>query len=215
MQILISLKIISLYYIMPNAWVEHVRKFAAKRGMSYGCAVSDPECKAQYHRQKERNAKKTRTPAQETEGMGAEDVNVAEKPKKKKSMPDDVGKLIQDFARPAKRTFEENAKRAKIKMGFDYMENWNKFHTITHFKTGKRKGQFKAVTITQENMATEKAWKNEQRAKYAKKYDMPEDWEEKIRDQLGNKVVNDWHYIGEAKWQKIDGNPERLRKWQL
>ena len=85
---------------MPNAWVEHVRKFAAKNGMSYGCAVSDAECKAKYHRQKARNAKMTRTPAQEMEDMGAEDVNVAEKPKKKKSMPDDVGKLIQDFARP-------------------------------------------------------------------------------------------------------------------
>jgi hypothetical protein len=68
---------------MANAWVEHVRKFASKNGISYGCAVSDPECKASYHKQKARNAKKTRTPAQETEGMGAEDVNVAEKPKPK------------------------------------------------------------------------------------------------------------------------------------
>lgn len=68
---------------MANAWVEHVRKFASKNGISYGCAVSDPECKASYHRQKARNAKKTRTPAQEMEGMGGEDVNVAEKPKPK------------------------------------------------------------------------------------------------------------------------------------
>jgi hypothetical protein len=68
---------------MPNAWVEHVRKFASKNNMSYGCAVSNAECKASYHKQKARNAKKTRTPAQEMEGMGAEDVNVAEKPKPK------------------------------------------------------------------------------------------------------------------------------------
>lgn len=67
---------------MANAWVEHVRKFASKNGISYGCAVSDPECKASYHKQKARNAKKTRTPAQETEGMGAEDVD-APKPKKR------------------------------------------------------------------------------------------------------------------------------------
>jgi len=67
---------------MANSWVEHVRKFASKNGISYGCAVSDPECKASYHKQKARNAKKTRTPAQEMEGMGGEDVNVAEKPKK-------------------------------------------------------------------------------------------------------------------------------------
>ena len=70
---------------MPNAWVEHVRKFASKNGMSYGCAVSDPECKAKYHRQKARNAKMTRTPAQETEGMGAEDVSVAEEAKKRRA----------------------------------------------------------------------------------------------------------------------------------
>jgi hypothetical protein len=70
---------------MPNAWVEHVRKFASKNGMAYGCAVSDAECKASYHRQKARNAKKTRTPAQEMEGMGAEDMPVAEVAKRRRA----------------------------------------------------------------------------------------------------------------------------------
>jgi hypothetical protein len=70
---------------MPNAWVEHVRKFASKNNMSYGCAVSDAECKASYHRQKARNAKKTRTPAQEMEGMGAEDMPVAEVAKRRRA----------------------------------------------------------------------------------------------------------------------------------
>jgi hypothetical protein len=70
---------------MPNAWVEHVRKFASKNNMSYGCAVSDAECKASYHRQKARNAKKTRTPAQEMEGMGAEDMPVAEAAKRRRA----------------------------------------------------------------------------------------------------------------------------------
>ena len=72
---------------MVNAWVEHVRNFAKKNGISYGCAVSNADCKSSYHKQKARNAKKTRTPEQETEGMGAEDtdaVKKVKKPKKKK-----------------------------------------------------------------------------------------------------------------------------------
>ena len=81
---LIELFLILRYYIaMPNQWVTHVKNWASKNDMSYGCAISQPECKASYYKQKERNAKKTRTPEQEMEGMGAEDVNVAEKPKPK------------------------------------------------------------------------------------------------------------------------------------
>jgi len=34
---------------MPNKWVEHVRSYAKKHGLSYGCAVSDPNCKKSYH----------------------------------------------------------------------------------------------------------------------------------------------------------------------
>jgi len=92
---------------MANAWVEHVRKFASKNGISYGCAVSDPECKASYHKQKARNAKKTRTPAQETEGMGGEDVNVAEKPKPK---PKKLKPLTSDERAELKSAREKLAK---------------------------------------------------------------------------------------------------------
>lgn len=37
---------------MPNAWVEHVKEFARKKGVSYGCAISDPECKSTYKSKK-------------------------------------------------------------------------------------------------------------------------------------------------------------------
>jgi len=33
-----------------NAWVEHVRKYAASKGISYGCALSMPECREAYHK---------------------------------------------------------------------------------------------------------------------------------------------------------------------
>ena len=31
-----------------NRWVQHVKDFANRTGKTYGCAVSDPECKASY-----------------------------------------------------------------------------------------------------------------------------------------------------------------------
>ena len=31
-----------------NPWVEHVRAFASRNNISYGCAMSMPECKAEY-----------------------------------------------------------------------------------------------------------------------------------------------------------------------
>jgi len=33
---------------MPNKWIEHVKAFAAKNNLSYGCAISKPECKSSY-----------------------------------------------------------------------------------------------------------------------------------------------------------------------
>lgn len=33
---------------MPNSWVEHVRTFAANHKLSYGCAITNPKCKAAY-----------------------------------------------------------------------------------------------------------------------------------------------------------------------
>jgi hypothetical protein len=60
---------------MANAWVEHIRKFARENGKTYGCALSDPACKASY--------KSNKKPTQKSEraSMGANDVNQAKKPK--------------------------------------------------------------------------------------------------------------------------------------
>ena len=38
---------------MPNAWVEHIRVFAQRNNMSYGCALSNPECLRSYKKKKE------------------------------------------------------------------------------------------------------------------------------------------------------------------
>tara|TARA_R110000868_G_scaffold219194_4_gene470035 strand:- start:1189 stop:1608 length:420 start_codon:yes stop_codon:yes gene_type:complete len=56
---------------MPNRWVDHVKSFAAKNNLSYGCALSKPECKESY-RAKYGVSKKL-TKKQNIEMMGAED----------------------------------------------------------------------------------------------------------------------------------------------
>ena len=70
---------------MPNRWVDYVKKFAADNNLSYGCALSKPECKETY-RAKYGVTKKL-TKKQNIEKMGAEDFRskmVATQEKKKK-----------------------------------------------------------------------------------------------------------------------------------
>ena len=55
---------------MANAWVEHIRRFAKEKGMTYGCALTDPECKATY-----KKPPKPLTQKKERESMGAEDAS--------------------------------------------------------------------------------------------------------------------------------------------
>ena len=38
---------------MPNAWVTHVKQYAAANNTSYGCAMTMPGCKADYKNKKE------------------------------------------------------------------------------------------------------------------------------------------------------------------
>jgi hypothetical protein len=45
---------------MPNAWVTHVKKFAANDNVSYSCAISMPECKAAYKKEPTKESKKTK-----------------------------------------------------------------------------------------------------------------------------------------------------------
>jgi len=40
---------------MPNKWVEHVKRYSKNNNLSYGCAVSDPNCKASYKFNKDKD----------------------------------------------------------------------------------------------------------------------------------------------------------------
>jgi hypothetical protein len=33
---------------MANSWIQHVKEYASKHGMSYRTALKDPQCKAAY-----------------------------------------------------------------------------------------------------------------------------------------------------------------------
>jgi hypothetical protein len=45
---------------MPNAWVEHIKKYAKYNNGSYGCALSMPDCKNSYKKTKESKTKETK-----------------------------------------------------------------------------------------------------------------------------------------------------------
>jgi hypothetical protein len=43
---------------MPSAWVEHIRDFAKRNNLTYGCALSDPKCSEEYRIKFPKPAKK-------------------------------------------------------------------------------------------------------------------------------------------------------------
>jgi hypothetical protein len=80
-----------------SKWIQHIREFAKEKGLTYGCALSDPDCSITYQAKKLRkktsvssnrvglnaklNNKFVQNQLKETTGMMKEDVNVAKKPK--------------------------------------------------------------------------------------------------------------------------------------
>ena len=43
---------------MVNPWVEHIKKYAKDNNLSYGCALSTPECKNTYSKTSSKSKKK-------------------------------------------------------------------------------------------------------------------------------------------------------------
>ena len=37
---------------MPNSWITHIKAYAQKNNLSYACALSNPECRSTYKKQK-------------------------------------------------------------------------------------------------------------------------------------------------------------------
>ena len=45
---------------MPNAWVEHIKKYAKENNLSYSCAMTMPDCKNSYKKTKESKTKESK-----------------------------------------------------------------------------------------------------------------------------------------------------------
>lgn len=55
-----------------SAWVDYVKKFAAEKGISYGCALSDPACKEGYRASKPLVSKPPKAPKKSKKALKAE-----------------------------------------------------------------------------------------------------------------------------------------------
>jgi len=66
-----------------TAWTDFVRDFAKRNNLTYGCALSDPNCSAEYKAKKPTKGAKTKKEKKENESMGAEDTLAEQKAKRK------------------------------------------------------------------------------------------------------------------------------------
>jgi hypothetical protein len=130
---------------MPNRWVDHVKKFAADNNLSYGCALSKPECKETY-RAKYGVTKKL-TKKQNIEMMGAEDFRskmVATQDKKKK--------VLASLPKPKPEPEPEPEPKKKVSVkrfthkGIEYFKN--KDNVLYDTKTKEEIGIWDPVTET-------------------------------------------------------------------
>ena len=97
---------------MPNQWVSHVKEFAADNNLSYGCALSKPECKETYRAKygvSKKLSKKDNILKMEAEDNRSKMVATQEKKKKvlaslpkPKPVPEEPAMEIEVKAKPVK-----------------------------------------------------------------------------------------------------------------
>jgi len=72
---------------MPSAWVEHIRDFAKRNNLTYGCALSDPKCSEEYRIKFPKPAKKgkkgKKLDLSKTEFTPLEEAEIDKEPKTK------------------------------------------------------------------------------------------------------------------------------------
>lgn len=90
---------------MPNRWTEFVKAYAAKKDLTYGCALSTPACKEEY--KKMYGASKKVSQKKERETMGGEDMD-APAPKENITF-----KVSEKKGRKPKYATDEERKAAK------------------------------------------------------------------------------------------------------
>jgi hypothetical protein len=107
--------ILAICIDMPSRWIEHVKEFAKKNNMSYGCALSDPNLKKGYvpAGDKKRKPEKLEMATPSTEPKPK---NIVIKPRPKADV-----EAIKDFAKawkesqPKEHPLSNNKKENKVK----------------------------------------------------------------------------------------------------
>lgn len=107
---------------MPNAWVMHVKKWSAANNKAYGCAVSDPDCRASYKKPvkikpltKKQQIKEREYEANEMQMMEQEEKKQRQEEKKKAQLKKDkenetMKKYLKEQEEMAKYYEEEQEK---------------------------------------------------------------------------------------------------------
>lgn len=97
---------------MTNAWIEHIKQFAKRKGLTYGCSLSDPQCKAEYYAKKSPKTSKSATaPPASNEKQNAE--------KNSKTYPELIEKKISDleqFSKKVEKTSYKKQEQLKIEL---------------------------------------------------------------------------------------------------
>ena len=96
-----------------SAWVKHIKEFAKSKGIAYGKALSDPECKSSYHANKGKGLEAEATPVKEEAKPEVKPETTEEvKPKRKGRPPKYLTAEERAEAKKVK-TVESNKRRGK------------------------------------------------------------------------------------------------------
>lgn len=156
----------------PSRWTEWVKSWASKNNLSYGCALSNPECSAEY--KKKYGTSKKVPQKKERETMGMEDVNIGKN---------------EVFVNPKKNVESENAyTNAYSELGYALQNKQNKYLMPAIFKTGNKKGQLRNLSdrFPNESLGLEDIRRNEIK-RLAKKYNIEDNWITILDNKIGDK----------------------------
>jgi len=164
-------------------WTDYVREWAAKKNLSYGCAISKPEIKLDYKRFKEQNKpptkKQGKAESKERGSMGSNDVNV----------------YPQEYITPAPKKSKQTKENEIIKKNLadivNYLSNSTK-NLITNMNSISKKSfierKNKLIEAIRESME-QTLKKQDQTVPYGNAYKMYENSYNQFR-ALHNKVNN-------------------------
>ena len=106
---------------MPSAWVEHIKEFAKRKGLTYGCALSDPECSKEYQAKK---PPKTSKKAGGAKSAGGENISMEISEKKARGRPKKYETDEERKKAKSAKTIESNKRKKfeKLSAGAEKLE---------------------------------------------------------------------------------------------